>query len=56
MEKNGQLQMVLRAPSETAIEEIQKAGSRAAGLTAQLLAFSRRQVIQAQQKIKNLLT
>ncbi len=32
----------------TKIEEIQKAGGRAAGLTAQLLAFSRRQVVQAE--------
>jgi|GEM_PF-5119832 len=35
-------------PLRPKVEEIQKAGSRAAGLTAQLLAFSRRHVIQTQ--------
>ena len=33
-------------PMRPKIEEIRKAGGRAAGLTAQLLAFSRRQVVQ----------
>jgi two-component system, cell cycle sensor histidine kinase and response regulator CckA len=33
-------------PHQTDIEEIQKAGTRAAGLTRQLLAFSRKQIIE----------
>ncbi len=48
---NGYAEMLLSDrpgdPSDTeALEEIRKAGERAAGLTQQLLAFSRRQLIQ----------
>jgi PAS domain S-box-containing protein len=48
---NGYTQMVLGElnpadPLREGLEEIRKAGERAAGLTAQLLAFSRKQVLQ----------
>jgi two-component system, cell cycle sensor histidine kinase and response regulator CckA len=47
---NGYAEMLLGAPVQgqsatEPLKEIQKAGERAAGLTQQLLAFSRRQVI-----------
>jgi len=48
---NGYAQMLLadappHSPLYEGIDEIRKAGERAAGLTAQLLAFSRKQVLQ----------
>jgi len=48
---NGYAQMLLgdlgpANPMREGLEEIRKAGERAAGLTAQLLAFSRKQVLQ----------
>jgi PAS domain S-box-containing protein len=50
---NGYSQLVLedlepQNPSRVQVEEISKAGERAAALTRQLLAFSRRQVLQPQ--------
>ncbi|HYS03628.1 MAG TPA: ATP-binding protein [Candidatus Dormibacteraeota bacterium] len=49
----GQCELLLRRlpveePSRTGIEEIRIAGERAAGLTRQLLAYSRRQVLKPQ--------
>ena len=54
---NGYSQILLSAldpgdPNHTAVEQIMKAGERAAALTRQLLAFSRRQVMQP--KVLNL--
>jgi PAS domain S-box-containing protein len=48
---NGYSQMLLRKmhaddPLRTMVEEVHKAGHRAAGLTQQLLAYSRKQVLQ----------